>query len=105
MTNFLLIFGNEFEKICLQVSTFANEPWKGNFLGIHFCQIDQSSRNLGKQIPKRFAFYRIDIFKVLLTLQFFDFLFSLYYDFKLWTLSRNFIEELFFSRIIEKTRF
>ena len=48
MTNFLLIFGNEFKKICLQVSTFANEPWKRNFLGIHFCQIDQSSRNLGK---------------------------------------------------------
>ena len=39
---------------------------------------------------------------VLLTLQTFDFLFSLYYDFKLSILSRNFIKVLFFSRITEK---
>ena len=42
MTNSLLILANEFEKIYLQVSTFANEPQKVNFLGIDFCQINQN---------------------------------------------------------------
>ena len=32
----LLILENEFEKVSLQVSTFTNEPWIENFLGIDF---------------------------------------------------------------------
>ena len=36
---------------------------KENFHGIHFCQIDQNSQNLGNLVPKKFAFYIIDIFK------------------------------------------
>ena len=43
--------------------------------------------------------------KVLLTLQIFEFLFSLDYGFRLSTLSRNFIEELLFLLIIEKNGF
>ena len=39
MTNFLLISANQFEKIYPQVSTFANEPQKENFLGIYFRQL------------------------------------------------------------------
>ena len=65
MTNLLLIFTNQFEKISLQVSTFGNEPWKGNFLGIDFCQVDQNSPNSGKLVPQRFAFNKSDVFKVL----------------------------------------
>ena len=33
-------WANELETISLQVSSFANEPWKENFLGIDFPQID-----------------------------------------------------------------
>ena len=39
MTNLLFILANEFENISLQVSTFANEHLKVNFLGIDFGQI------------------------------------------------------------------
>ena len=55
--------GNEFEEISLQVSTFANEPWKEKFLGIDICQIDQNLQNSGKLVPRRFVFNKIDIFK------------------------------------------
>ena len=48
MTNLSLILANEVEQISLQVSTFANGPWKENFLGIDFRQIDQNSRDLRK---------------------------------------------------------
>ena len=65
MTNLLLIFANEFEKLSLQVSTFVNESWKRNFLGIDLRQIDQSSWNLGKLVPQRFVFDKIDIFTVM----------------------------------------
>ena len=63
MTNLLLIFANEFKKIPLQAKDFANESWKEKSQGIHFRQIEQNSRNLGKLVPTRFAFYKIDIFK------------------------------------------
>ena len=61
-----LILANEFEQISLQVLTFKNEPWKENVLGIDFPQIDQNSRNLGKLVPQRFVFNKIDILKVIL---------------------------------------
>ena len=48
MTNLSLILANEFEQISLQVCTFANKPWKENFLGIDFCQIDQNWRDSRK---------------------------------------------------------
>ena len=51
MTNLLLIFANELEKISLQVLSFVNEPWKENFLGIDFHQVDQNSQNSGKSVP------------------------------------------------------
>ena len=51
------------QKISLQVSTFANEPWKENFIGIDFRQIDQNSRNSEKLVFKRFIFIKIDMFK------------------------------------------
>ena len=54
MTNLLLIFANYFEKIFLQVSTFANEPWKENFLGIDFRQVDQKPQNSVKLVPQIF---------------------------------------------------
>ena len=63
MTNVLLMFANEFKKISLQVSTFANEPWKENFIVTDFHQIDQISRNSGKLVPGRFVFSIIDIFE------------------------------------------
>ena len=63
MTNVLLMFANEFKKISLQVSTFANEPWKENFIVTDFHQIDQISRNSGKLVPERFVFSIIDIFE------------------------------------------
>ena len=66
MTNLSLILANEVEQISLQVSTFANGPWKENFLGIDFRKIDQNSRNSGKLVPKRFVFNKIDILKILL---------------------------------------
>ena len=66
MTNLSLILANEVEQISLQVSTFENEPWKENFLGIDFRQIDQNSRNSGKLVPQRFVFNKIDILKVIL---------------------------------------
>ena len=56
MTNLLLNFANEVEKISFQVSTFANRHWKEIFLGIDFCQIDQNSQNLGKLAPQKFVF-------------------------------------------------
>ena len=59
MTNFSLILVYEFEQISLQVSTFANGPWKKNFLGIDFGQIDQNSRNSGKLAPQRFALTKL----------------------------------------------
>ena len=40
----------------LQVSTLANEPWKENFSGTDFCQIDQNWRNSGKLVPQRFIY-------------------------------------------------
>ena len=43
MTKFLLILANELEQISLQVSNFANGPWKESLLGIDFYQIDQNS--------------------------------------------------------------
>ena len=66
MTNLSLILANEVEQISLQVSTFENEPWKENFLGIDFRQIDQNSRNSGKLAPQRFVFNKIDILKLIL---------------------------------------
>ena len=36
----------------MKISTFQNEPWKENFEGIDFCQIDQNSGNSGKLVPK-----------------------------------------------------
>ena len=66
MTYLSLILANEVEQISLQVSTFENEPWKENFLGIDFRQIDQNSRNSGKLVPQRFVFNKIDILKVIL---------------------------------------
>ena len=54
MTNLLLIFVNQFEKISLQVSTFANEPWKKNFLCLDFSQVDQNSQNSEKLVPQTF---------------------------------------------------
>ena len=65
ITNLSLILANKFEQT-LQVSTFANGPWKENFLGIDFRQIDQNSRNSGKLVPQRFVFNKIDILKVIL---------------------------------------
>ena len=38
---------------------------KENYLGIDFCQIDQSSQNLGKLLPQRFTFNEIDILKII----------------------------------------
>ena len=66
MTNLSLILVNELEQISLQVSSFANEPWKENFFGTDFPQIDQNSRDLGKLVPHRFVFNKIDILKVIL---------------------------------------
>ena len=65
MTNLLLIFANEFEKLSLQVSTFANESWRGNFLGIDLHQIDQSLRISEKLVSQRFVFDKVDIFKIM----------------------------------------
>ena len=66
MTNLSLILANKVGQISLQVSTFENGPWKENFLGIDFRQIDQNSQNLGKLVPQRFVFNKIDILKVIL---------------------------------------
>ena len=63
MTNSLLIFANELEKVSLPVSVFPNKAWKGNFLCLDFRQIDQNSQNSGKLVPKKIFFYKIDIFK------------------------------------------
>ena len=66
MTNLPLILSNEFEQISLQVSTFANGPWKENYLGINFRQVDQNSCNLGMLVQQIFVFNKIDILKVIL---------------------------------------
>ena len=66
MTNLSLILANEVGQISLQVSTFGNGPWKENFLGIDFGQIDQNSRNSGKLVPQIFVFKKIDILKIIL---------------------------------------
>ena len=66
MTNLPLILSNEFQQISLQVSTFANGPWKENYLGINFRQIDQNSCNLGMLVQQIFVFNKIDILKVIL---------------------------------------
>ena len=66
MTNLPLILSNEFEQISLQVSTFANGPWKESYLGINFRQIDQNSCNLGMLVQQIFVFNKIDILKVIL---------------------------------------
>ena len=66
MTNLSLILANEVEQISLQISPFENRPWKKNFLGIDFRQIDQNSRNSGKLVPQRFVLNKIYILKVLL---------------------------------------
>ena len=42
------MLANEFEQISLQTTAFANGPWKENFFGIDFRQIDPSSQDLGK---------------------------------------------------------
>ena len=63
MTNLSLILANEVEQISLQVSTFENEPWKENFLGIDFRQIDQNSWNSGKLVPQRFLFNKLTFLK------------------------------------------
>ena len=52
-------------KFLCSVSIFENVPWKKNFLGIDFRQIDQNSRNLGKLAPQRFVFNKIEILKVI----------------------------------------
>ena len=52
--------------LCRYISSFANGPWKENFFGIDFCQIDQNSWDLGKLVPHRFVFNKIDILKVIL---------------------------------------
>ena len=65
MTNLSLLLANEFEQISLQVPSFANGPWKENFFGIDFRQIDQNSRDSGKLVPYRFAFNKIDILKLI----------------------------------------
>ena len=53
MTNLLLILVNELEKFSLQVffATFANEPWKENFLGNDFRQNRSKFTKTGKLIP------------------------------------------------------
>ena len=61
MTNLSLLFANEFEKFSLQVSTFTNESYKGNLIGIDLCQNDQSSRNSEKLAPQRLVFDKLDI--------------------------------------------
>ena len=66
MTNLPLILSNEFQQISLQVLTFANGPWKENYLGINFRQIDQNSCNLGMLVQQIFVFNKIDILKVIL---------------------------------------
>ena len=63
MTNFLLVFADEFGKNSLQVSIFANEPWKENFLGIDFRQIDQNSGNSAKLVTQRFFFCKLKYLK------------------------------------------
>ena len=57
---------NEFEQISLRVSTFAKKPWKENFFGIDFRQIDQNSRDSEKLVLHRFVYNKIDILKVVL---------------------------------------
>ena len=66
MTNLSLILANELEQISLQVPSFANGPWKENFFGIDFRQINQNSRDSGKLVPHRFVFNKIDILKIIL---------------------------------------
>ena len=66
MTNLSLTLANEVEQISLQVSNFANGPWKETFFGIDFPQIDQNSRDSEKLVPHRFVFNKIDILKVIL---------------------------------------
>ena len=66
MTNVSFILANKFDQISLQVSSFANGPWKENFFGIDFRQIDQNSQDTGKLVPHRFVFNKIDILKVIL---------------------------------------
>ena len=61
--NLSLILANELEKISLQVLTFANGPWKENFLIIDFHQIDQNSRNSGKLVSQRFVFNKFILLK------------------------------------------
>ena len=66
MTNVSFILANKFDQISLQVSSFANGPWKENFFGIYFRQIDQNPRDTGKLVPHRFVLNKIDILKVIL---------------------------------------
>ena len=51
MTDLLLLLANELAKISMQVSSFANEPWKENFLDNDFPQIDQNPQSSGKLVP------------------------------------------------------
>ena len=51
------------QKISSQVSTFANEPWRENLLGIDIHQIDQKSRNSGKLIPQSLFFTKREYLK------------------------------------------
>ena len=66
MTNVSFILANKLDQISLQVSSFANGPWKENFVGIDFRQIDQNSRDTGKLVPHRFVLNKVDIPKVIL---------------------------------------
>ena len=63
MTNSLLIFANELEKVSLPVSVFPNKAWKGNCLCLDFRQIDQNSQNLGKLVPKKIFFIKLTYLK------------------------------------------
>ena len=65
MINPLLMLANQFEKVSLQVRTFANKPCKKNVFGIDFRQVDQKLQNLAKLVRQRFVFSNIDILKVI----------------------------------------
>ena len=37
-----------------------------NFLAIDFRQVDQKSQSLGKLVPQKFIFHKIDIFELII---------------------------------------
>ena len=59
------MFANQFEKVSFKVWTFENKPWKENFFGTDFRQVDQKLQYLGKLVRQRFVFSKIDIIKVI----------------------------------------